>query len=141
MKFEILGIPKPKQSARFFVMNGRVASHQSKEVKDNEADVRTQVMNQLPKGFIPYDEPLMVDVSFQFPPPKSFSKKKLKQIEDGEIIFKDTKPDLTDNLMKGLFDALEGILFINDSRICKVASEKFYSFTPKTILEIRPIKS
>jgi len=139
MTFEILGIPKPKQSARFFVMNGRVASHQSKKVKDNEADVRTQVMNQLEKDFVPFDCPLMVTVLFQFPPPKSFSKKKLKQIEDGEVIYKETKPDLTDNLMKGLFDALEGILFINDSRICKVSSVKFYSFTPKTILQIKPI--
>ena len=62
---------------------------------------------------------------------KTFTKAQRKLIEDGGIVYKDTKPDITDNLMKGVADALEGIVYVNDSRICKVASQKIFGVKPR----------
>ena len=43
-----------------------------------------------------------------------------KTIDNNEIVYKTTKPDLPDNLNKVLFDAMESIVFINDSQVCHV---------------------
>jgi Holliday junction resolvase RusA-like endonuclease len=142
MKLTILGIPKPKQSARFrAVKNSKtgktfVTSYQKKEVKDNEANIAFEIKSQLPLDFIPFDVAIGVKILYVFPLLTSFSKKQKESIANNEIIYKDTKPDLTDNLNKGLFDACEGILYTNDSRICKVESTKIYGIKPRIELEI-----
>lgn len=139
LKLTVLGTPKPKQSARFRIVKGKgkpfIASYQKQEVKDTERNFAWDVKSQLPKGFIPYDCPIGVKLLFVFPVLKGFSKTKMKQIEDGEIIYKDTKPDLVDNAVKLAMDSIEGIVFVNDSRICKVESEKIYGLVPRVELE------
>lgn len=138
----IPGIPKPKQSARFRIAgNGKrqfVQSYQSKEVKDEERSIKMIVLEQLPDGFVCHDGPVSVElVVFQFPPLKSMRKAEEIIIKQGGSIPKTTKPDLTDNLMKGLFDALEGIVYANDSLIYRVrSSSKVYHREPGTGLEI-----
>jgi Holliday junction resolvase RusA-like endonuclease len=140
LKLRILGIPLSKQSARFrAVKKGEktfVMSYQKKAVKDNERNIGFDVKSQLSLDFIPYDYPIGVKVLFVFPPLTSWSKKKKDEFESGVKIFKETKPDLTDNLMKGLFDAMNGIVFVDDSRVCKVESEKIYGIVPRIELEI-----
>lgn len=143
MTFEILGIPQSKQSARFYAteINGKasVRSFQSSKVKREERNIRLDIKSQLPPDFKPLMEGVRVSVTFIFPFPKSFSKAKLKQHDEGKVFFKTTKPDLTDNLMKGLFDAAQGVLFLNDSQVCEVHSVKIYGHTPKTVLRIKEI--
>jgi len=140
MKLTFLGIPKPKQSAKFRAVKGKgktfVTSYQKKEVKDAERNMAFDAKSQLPKGFIPYDKPIGVNILYVFPMLRSFSKKKKQAVENGEIIFKETKPDLTDNLNKGVFDALEGIVYVNDSRICEIGNaRKIYGLKPRTEIE------
>jgi len=52
------------------------------------------------------------------------------------VIYKTTKPDLVDNLMKGLFDAMKGVVFIDDALVCKTETEKIYGLVPCTIIDI-----
>lgn len=137
INLKILGIPQSKQSARFRIVKGKsgnnfVSSYQKKSVKDNERNIAFDVKSQLPLDFVPFSNPVAVKVLFVFPPLSSWSKKKKQALEDGETIYKETKPDLTDNLMKGLFDAMNGIVFTDDSRICKVESQKIYGLVPRT---------
>lgn len=138
--FEILGIPKPKQSARFRIMKNKagknfVGSYQKKEVKDNEANIAWSVQQQLPEGFVPYDCPIGMRAEYIFPPPSSMNKKQRIMIENGEKIWKHTAPDVQDNLSKGTIDALAGVVFTVDSRIVTMCAEKYYGLVPKTILE------
>ena len=134
----ILGTPQSKQSARFRIANKKgsdkkfIMSYQKKSVKDNELNIAYDVKSQLPKSYIPFDEPISVEVLFVFPPLKSWSKKKLSELESGKIIYKDTKPDLTDNLMKGLFDAMNKIVYTDDARVCEVSSKKIFGIVPRT---------
>jgi len=137
LKLELFGEPFAKQSFRFAQMKSKtgktfMVKYQPKKVKDGERNLRAQIIQQLPKSFIPFKESVIVETChFKFCPPKSFSKKKQEAISLGAIVPKLTKPDLTDNLMKGLFDAMKGIVFSDDSIVWSVNGvRKFYSHRP-----------
>ena len=143
IEFKILGIPSPKQSARFYAKNisGKtmIESYQKKEVVEKERNIAFDVKSQLPEGFIPYDCPLSIEVLFVFPLLSSMKKAVRQAIEEGVIVYKPTKPDLQDNLMKILADSMNGIVFVDDSRICKVSSQKIYGLIPRTEVIIKPL--
>lgn len=93
---------------------------------DFEKKISLMARSQLPKGFeIWKNKPLVIEsLKYTFPYKKSEKKSVVKQ---GLEVPKMTKPDLTDNLNKALLDALEGLVFDNDSRIYKIQnSEKVY---------------
>ena len=138
MTITILGKPFPKQSARH-TKKGFV--YQTKEVKQAEDNVRWQIINQLPKNFIPFTKGVKVlRLLYVFPPLKSFTKKKMKALEKGHLLYKTTKPDLTDNLNKGLFDAMEGIIFNNDSQVCEINHAiKCYGLKPRTEIVLEEV--
>jgi Holliday junction resolvase RusA-like endonuclease len=127
--FKFLGTPKPKQSFRFTKTGHR---YQKADVVQHERSLAIQVMEVLPQGFVPFDVPIEMKCVFVFPYPASFNKKKLAEAKEGKVFYKDTKPDVTDNLNKGVCDAMEGLVFINDSRIAKFSAEKIYGDTPRT---------
>jgi Holliday junction resolvase RusA-like endonuclease len=141
LSFKILGIPFSKQSARFTSANGSVRSYQPKKLIISENNVRFQILSQLSKGFKCLNEPLRITKAhFIYAPLKTFSKKVMKEIAEGAIIYKDTSPDLDSNLMKGTVDAMEGIVFINDSRICEINNvKKFYGITPRIEIDIETL--
>lgn len=60
-----------------------------------------------------YEEPLILDVIFYRMIPKSYSKKRREAL-DGQYI--PTVPDL-DNLEKALYDAMNGVIYEDDSQI------------------------
>lgn len=144
LKLKILGTPQPKQSARFAIRKGRSGSnflqkYQSKEVVQNEKNIAFDVKSQLPEGFIPFSGALKVKAIFVFPPLKSFPKAKLNSLAAGSTIYKTTKPDLTDNLMKGTMDAMNGLVFTDDSIIAEVESKKIFGLVPRIELEFSEI--
>lgn len=140
----IPGEPFSKQSARFYAkqISGKtvVRSHQSKEVKANQEYVRLCAVTAKPRDFKIWEGPIAVKVTYIFAPPKSWPKHKKLKLASGHNYYKTTKPDLTDNLNKGVFDALEGLIFKNDSQICVVESlVKKYGLAPATIVELKQI--
>lgn len=145
MYFLIKGEPKPKQSARFRIAGKGekpfVMSYQKKSVKQAEQDIISQILGQLPKDFVPFTGKLAIKkLHYVFAPIKSLKKADLQLINSGIAVYKSTKPDLTDNLSKGLFDALEGIVYLNDSQICSIDNvRKFYGNVPRTELVIEEI--
>lgn len=128
--------PLAVQSARFFRAGKKIRSFQPEKVTDFKSFIRYAAKEQLPDNFSILDGPIALTADFVFTPPKSLSKKELKKIESGEIVYKITRPDLTDNLMKGVADALTGIVWVDDSRICEVKSRKRYGRTPGITLKI-----
>lgn len=118
--------PVAVQSVRFFRAGNKIRSFQPGKVTDFKSFIRYSAIQQLPDGFVPLDGPLKVAVDFVFLPPKSLPKRELKKIESGQIVYKTTRPDLGDNLMKGFSDALTKTVWTDDSRVCEVHSRKFY---------------
>jgi len=137
LSFEILGIPFAKQSFRFTKAGLR---YQPAEIRAKQDNVRVQIINQLPKGFKPFTKKVEVlAITFVFPPIVKLNKHEMDLINKQKAyIDKTTKPDLTDNLMKGIFDAMEGIVYVNDGLICKVEyCAKVFGSVPGTFLKLR----
>jgi len=133
----IKGIPLQKQSARFVRRGNFIKSYQPSKIVNWVSQVKIQLLQQLPEDFIPFSKEVKIKkLLYIFPPLKSFTKKKMKQIELGETIYKSTKPDL-DNLQKNLFDSCNGIVWVDDARIVKIESiSKIYGLIPQIILEV-----
>lgn len=134
----IPGEPKPKQSARFCRAGNTIRSYQKSSVKATEAMIKQMVKLQLPDDFEIITGPVYVrKLHYKFTPIKSMKKADKERLDRFEVVYKTTKPDLTDNLSKGLFDALEGIVYKNDSQICAMDKiRKFYSNRPGIYLEL-----
>ena len=95
MKFTFLGKPFAKQSTKF-TRSG--FAYTPTKIKTAENNIRVQAIQQLPRGFIPFqNKAFITKCHFIFAPPKSMRKGDLKRIEAGEIVYKATRPDLTDN--------------------------------------------
>ena len=144
MKLKILGIPQPKQSARFAMRKGKggknfIHKYQNNAVVQNERNIAFDVKSQLPENFQPFSEAIKVKALFVFPPLKSFTKSKMNALASGSTIYKTTKPDLTDNLMKGTMDALNGIVFTDDAVIAEVESKKIFGIVPRIELEFEKL--
>jgi len=138
MKFIILGIPFAKQSFRFTKTG---IKYQPKEVKEKQKSIKQQIIEQLPPNFYPFSCPIVVtELLFVFPPLKSFSKKKMKMLEDGGYILKGTAPDV-DNLCKAFFDAMGGVVFQKDSQVCEIRNmKKVYGIKPRIEIELFGIR-
>jgi Holliday junction resolvase RusA-like endonuclease len=70
-----------------------------------------------------FENPVEVDVVFFMPIPKSWSKP--KRMRHAFTPHK-TKPDI-DNILKGLFDALNGLIWKDDNIVAKVSATKVYT--------------
>nr|WP_315026037.1 RusA family crossover junction endodeoxyribonuclease [uncultured Chryseobacterium sp.] len=143
---KILGIPQPKQSVRSRVAKTKtgktfVRHYQTNDIKRNERNLAFDVKSQLPVGFVPSSKALHVSkLLYVFPPQKGWSQRKMKQLEAGEVFYRDVKPDLTDNLNKPLFDALQGIVYINDSQVVKMSNvSKIYGTVPRIEIEFEEL--
>ncbi|WP_062701527.1 RusA family crossover junction endodeoxyribonuclease [Chryseobacterium indologenes] len=144
IKLKIIGIPVAKQSVRSGISRTKfgklfIQHYQPEKIKQKERNFAFDVKSQLPKDFKPFRTGISVKATFIFPPLKNFTLKKLKELESGAKIYKTTRPDLHDNLMKLTMDAMNGIVFKDDSLIVKVESEKIYGLTPCVELEFQEL--
>jgi len=136
----IPGEPMTKQSTRIFYNKhtGRIGTYTDMETRTGQNSIRTNVMAQLPSGFQVWTGPIIVTrLWYVFPYTQKSRTSQLFKLKHQEHAWKHTRPDLTDNLNKGLFDALEDLVYDNDSRIvCMMDVRKIYGPEPKTILEM-----
>ena len=87
-----------------------------------------QQMAKMAKPQMITDTPLNIVLQFVLPVPSSWSKKKQAKALAGEIV-PQGKPDL-DNLIKAVLDAMNDIVWEDDSAIVEVAANKVYGDTP-----------
>lgn len=141
MKLFIPGIPFSKQSMRVARIGNFIRTYQPAKIIKAEQTVKAVVISQLPDGFKPFQGPIIVkSIVYTFPPLKGFSRAKMRSLEARNRIYKTTKPDLSDNLNKGLFDALEGVVYMNDSQICEIRNiRKVYGLCPGIEIEIEEV--
>ncbi len=66
--------------------------------------------------------------------PKSWSKKK-KAAAIGGAIYPTSKPDI-DNLLKGIMDALKGIIWKDDAQVISVEARKSYDVIPRVWVQV-----
>jgi Holliday junction resolvase RusA-like endonuclease len=80
------------------------------------------------------DKALRADILIGCSIPKSYSKKKHALCVEHKIA-PAKKPDV-DNILKAIFDALNGYAYADDSQIIKIKAEKIYTEEPFVEVEI-----
>jgi len=90
----------------------------------------------LMSGLFSHSTGIKVIIEFHMPIPPSWSNKRQKLAEGKPHT---SRPDI-DNLVKFIGDALNEILWVDDSIIYEWHVQKIYSFTPKTRIEVIPIE-
>lgn len=145
----LIGEPMPKQSVRSFATGAftlsktgkkiyTVQHYQPTEMITRTKDYISQIKQQLPKDFIRFESRVHVKMMhFIFTPLKSFSKKIIGSISNGEIVYKETKPDLPDNLKKLVNDSMSELVFKDDSIIVSEDNvKKYYGIVPCIKIEL-----
>jgi Holliday junction resolvase RusA-like endonuclease len=135
IRLEFPGEPKAVQSFRFTRTGLRF---QPKDVKSWKAFISVMAMEQLPEGFKPFQNACIIHkCQFVFALPKSAKKGLREMVAAGFHPVKFTRPDLHDNLFKGFCDALTGVVYADDSLICRIQDvSKVYGLVPHIELVI-----
>lgn len=120
----IVGVPQPKGSMSAIVRGGHTVMLEGKSTGARAASltwrqaVETAArdwQHEHPHELL--DEPLRVDVTFWLPRPKSAPKRR---------VWPDRKPDV-DKLARHVGDALTGIIWTDDARVCELCVRKRYA--------------
>jgi Holliday junction resolvase RusA-like endonuclease len=125
IKFTIPGKPMGKQRPRV-TRTGH--TYTPDETTHYENLVKLAFQQAKPKGFVPTNKQLYMEVTCLMPIPISWSKKKHDQAKYG-YIRPTVKPDF-DNVGKIVADALNGIAYRDDSQIVDAYVRKFYAEDP-----------
>lgn len=123
---EAVGKGRPRYSRR----GDYVHTYTPKKTKEFEDAIRFEFMASNCEAMPVYDREvtLKAKVTVGVSIPKSYPKKKQALCRD-RFIAPTKKPDL-DNILKSIFDALNGYAFDDDSQIVKVIAEKIYADEP-----------
>ena len=130
--------PVAKQSFRAVaVKRGKVHGFTPENITDNKLKIQKHVISQLPKPYrMLMREAYITRLHFVFKRPELMARRLDEIYGSNPYIPKTTKPDI-DNLMKQLFDAIKGIVIIDDNIIVQINDlGKFYGKEDMIILEI-----
>jgi len=97
-------------------------------------DVAWQIKSQFNRE--PIDSPVRVIITFFMPIPKSWTKKRKAQAPGTSHVY---TPDI-DNLVKGAFDAANGILWEDDKIVSELDARKVYSEEPGISIVLREVE-
>lgn len=138
---EPVGKGRPRVTARRSKKNDNAVfahAYTPKKTREYEDKVRFEFMSSTCEKMPVYEKgiPLKVEAVLAFPIPQSYSKKKQEQCRKG-LVVPTKKPDI-DNVLKTIFDALNGYAFYDDSQITEIEAEKIYSDDPYVEIRIHP---
>ena len=122
-EFWISTIPAGQARPRFVRRGSFVGTYDPAKSKGYKLDIKYQVMAEHP---IKMQGPLTMTVDFMMPRPKAHYG--AKGLKSNAPFYHEKKPDI-DNLIKGLCDALTGILWDDDTQISVLVATKKYSET------------
>lgn len=135
--FRIPGPPKGKQRPRMHRINGRNVVYTPRETVEYENLVKASYLASSRTKF-DKDEPLAISIIAFFPVPQNTGKTMKKSMLDCKIL-PTKKPD-TDNVIKIILDALNGVAYHDDAQICKLYFAKIYAKNPRVQVFLRNIK-
>lgn len=126
----VYGNPVAQGRPRFSRQGGFVKAYDPEKSKAYKSLIRLELRPLLSNpDFTPIDKACSLFLKVFRAIPNSFSKKKRYAASEG-VIRPITKPD-TDNYVKGVLDALNGTVLKDDSVVCEIFAQKFYSERPR----------
>lgn len=128
LQFTVLGRPRGKGRPRFG--NGR--TYTDKQTLEYERLIATRAAEAMPCAAV--ETPVSVRIVVYKGIPASWSKtRRQRAMMGGEI---PGKPDL-DNVAKAVLDALNGVAYVDDVQVVKLAVSKHYSNEPRIEVSVR----
>ena len=133
ISFIVLGECAAQGRPRVAVRGKHATVYDPAKSRDYKQYIRLVASQHAPET--PLIGPLDVEVKVYKAIPKSFSKKRHREAQDG-LIRPITKPDI-DNYAKSVKDALSGVIWRDDSQVTDLRIGKWYSNTPRVEITVR----
>jgi Holliday junction resolvase RusA-like endonuclease len=130
----LAGEPQGKGRARAFMRGGHIGHYTPEKTRTYEGMIRSAAMDALGNK-APFEDPVEFVLRAVFPVPTSWSGKKRQRALTGEIK-PGKKPDL-DNIAKAWNDALNGVVYRDDSLICRMTLDKRYGPQALVVVTVR----
>lgn len=131
--FEVPGDPRGKGRPRVAVFAGRAQVYTDKKTRTEESVIRFMAHEAM-AGLKPFDGPIVLRLCAYRRIPESLSKLKRAAAIRGDLV-PTTKPDI-DNYTK-MIDALNGIVWRDDSLIVTAVIHKRYAEEPRLVVDVR----
>ena len=124
--FYVMGTPVAMPRPRVVrTPSGKTRTYNSSKSSTYKKMIKIHAKNAMNKAHESMTEqPLKMELTFLFKPPKSYSKKKLLAVTKGELRY--TKLPDADNLAKTVMDGLNRVLYKDDSQIVELVVKKEY---------------
>lgn len=132
----LVGIPQGKGRARAYLRAGHISHYTPEKTRTYEGLIRTVAMQEIGNKAA-FDCPVEFVMRAVFPVPTSWSSKKRQRALTGEIK-PGKKPDL-DNIAKAWNDALNGVVYRDDSLVCRMTLDKRYGPQALVVVTVRPL--
>jgi Holliday junction resolvase RusA-like endonuclease len=138
VRIVVPGAPVPKGRPRFTVIAGHVSPYTPKKTRDYEFRIKqAAVLAMRGRGGAILTGPVSIRIMVNLQIPVSWPKWNRRAAATGAI-FPTSRPDL-DNFGKVVLDALNGIVFVDDSQVTDMIATKRYSADPGLILTVAEI--
>ena len=134
--FVIPGTPVGKGRPKFARRGNFVTTYTPEKTATYENLVKVKA-EQAMDGRPMIDGPVEVSIRLIVTPPASWSQKKQREALEGRI-FPTSKPDI-DNVLKGIMDACNEIVFKDDKQAVDVRVVKRYGQVARAAVEVRPL--
>lgn len=128
---DLAGVPVPKGRPRFSRKTGH--TYTPTKTRSYEDAVKFAASEAM-KGRVPFEGPCSMRIIASLPVPASWSKKKQTAARE-QTLLHTKRPDV-DNFMKCALDALNEVVFRDDSQVVKIVATKLYSDKPGLLIEI-----
>ena len=126
-RFTIPGPPTAKGRPRFARRGIKAITFTPDKTRAWEKDAKI-ILKAGMKGNPPLEGPVCAEICFSMPKPKKLKRK-----------HHTIKPDI-DNFIKSAFDAMNGIVFVDDAQIVMLAARKEYSDDPCVMINVSKIE-
>ena len=129
--FQVIGAPVGKGRPKFARRGNFVQAYTPTKTKDYEALVQDAAKSAMGEKS-PCSQAVQMNVEIYVTPPVSWSKKKRTAALEG-VVRPTTKPDI-DNVIKGIFDAINDIVFLDDKQVVSLLVSKSYAEQARVVV-------
>ncbi|KAG0188270.1 hypothetical protein DFQ28_005162 [Apophysomyces sp. BC1034] len=134
--FSIPGTPVGKGRPKFARRGNHVTTYTPEKTASYENLVKVKALEAMQGQQQPIDGPVCLELTLLVTPPASWSKKKTADALCG-FVFPTSKPDI-DNVLKGICDAMNEVVFRDDKQVCDVHIVKRYAEIAEARVKLIP---
>ncbi|MCG9064700.1 RusA family crossover junction endodeoxyribonuclease [Laribacter hongkongensis] len=135
VRFEVPGTPVGKGRPKVSTRGGKFARMYTPEKTASYEGLIALSARQAMGGRPLIDGPVDVSLMIRLAVPASWSKKKQAAALAGQVL-PTKKPD-ADNVLKAVFDGMNGVVWVDDVQACGVMLRKRYAETPGVTVVVR----